>query len=78
MKQLESVYDPKWRENWEDAPDRVAYQEQLHNRPKRYDERSARHNGIIGLGAVLKSCCKKLKGEQSNESTRCTETKGRG
>jgi hypothetical protein len=46
--------------HWEDEPDRIAYQKWLANLPKKYDERSAAHNGITGPGLQLKKAIKEL------------------
>ena len=65
MKQLKN----RWATNWEDDPERIEYQNWLHNLPKKYDERSARHNGLIGVGAELKQIIKDYN-EQHNTNPR--------
>ena len=58
----------RWCEDWEDDPDRIACQEELKNLPKKYDERSARHNGLIGPGALLKEMVKEVNNANNSNS----------
>ena len=46
------------KQSWEDELERIEYQNWLQNLPKKYDERSAQHNGLIGPGAALRSLIK--------------------